>query len=52
MRRDVMTTYLDAVGVTLLGAFAFGIWPPLLLLVVAVAALLASWQMSRPKRSA
>lgn len=42
-----MTTYLDAVGVTLLALFAFAVWPPLALAVVAAAALLISWAQSR-----
>jgi hypothetical protein len=49
MRRNLMskTDVLDLLGVTLLAGFAFVCWPPLPLLVVGVAALVASWKASR-----
>lgn len=42
-----MTTVLDLLGVALLAAFAFFLWPPACLLVLGVAALLMSWRASR-----
>jgi hypothetical protein len=42
----VLTTALDLLGVACLTAFAYELWPPLVLLVVGVAALLASWRRS------
>lgn len=43
----MVTTSLDVLGVFLLALFAFQVWPPLCLLVVGIASLLISWQMSR-----
>lgn len=42
MRRPVVTTYLDTLGVLCVAAFAFAVWPPACLLVIGVAALLIS----------
>ena len=42
-----MTTALDLAGVALLAVFAFIVWWPASLLVLGVAALLASWRASR-----
>lgn len=42
-----LTTVLDLLGVAALAAFAFFVWPPLLLLVIGVAALGASWVRER-----
>lgn len=41
------TVVLDLLGISLLAAFAFMVWPPLPLLVVGLAALYASWRASR-----
>ena len=41
------TGILDAAGVGLLSAFVYFVWPPLVLLVIGAACLLASWQMTR-----
>lgn len=41
------TTVLDLIGIICLAAFAFLVWPPLPLLVLGVAALVASWRASR-----
>lgn len=38
-----MTTALDIVGLSALAAFAWFIWPPMVLLVVGFALLLVSW---------
>lgn len=38
------TDILDVVGAVCLTLFAFAVWPPACLLVVGVAALLASWR--------
>ena len=38
-----MTTVLDILSVVCLAAFAWFVWPPLVLLVVAAAALFSSW---------
>lgn len=38
----MLTTLLDLLGVGCLAAFAFFVWPPLVLLVVGLAALAAS----------
>ena len=46
----MISTYLDILGVFLIALFAFAVWPPLCLLVVGVAALLISWQRSRPAK--
>ena len=43
----VLTTVLDLFGVVCLAAFAWFVWPPAALLVVAVAALFASWSLQR-----
>lgn len=40
----MLTTALDLLGVTLLAVFAWFVWPPLVALVVGVAALAASRQ--------
>lgn len=42
-----MTTVLDIIGVLLLAAFVWLVWPPAVLLVLGVAVLLASWIRSR-----
>lgn len=47
----VLTTVLDLFGVVCLAAFAWFVWPPAALLVVAVAALLASWSLQRGDRT-
>ena len=47
----VVTTVLDLVGVVCLAGFAWFVWPPATLFVVAVAALVASWSMQRGGRS-
>lgn len=44
MKRLSVTTVLDLLGVTCLAAFALLVWPPACLIVVAAAALLASWR--------
>jgi hypothetical protein len=41
------TTLLDLLGAASLAVFAFLVWPPLVLLVVGVAALVASWKATR-----
>lgn len=41
------TTVLELAGVAALSAFAWAVWPPLSLLVLGLAALLASRQMAR-----
>lgn len=41
------TTVLDILGVLAITAFAFLVWPPACLLVLGVAALIASWRASR-----
>lgn len=46
MKEDGVTTYLDLLGVLTMSLFAFAVWPPLCLLVVALAAFLISWRMS------
>lgn len=38
---------LDAAGAGLLSTFSYFVWPPLPLLVVGAACLLASWKMTR-----
>lgn len=43
----MLTTALDLLGVAALAAFAWFIWPPIVLLVVGVAALWASREASR-----
>lgn len=48
-RNDVMTSYLEAVAVACLTAFAFAVWAPLALAVVGVFALLASWALTPRK---
>lgn len=42
-----MTTVLDILGVVCIAAFAWFVWPPLVLLVVAAAALTASWNATK-----
>lgn len=43
----MLTTALDLLGVAALAAFAFFVWPPLVLLIIGVAALAASWKAAR-----
>lgn len=43
----MLTTYLDAIGLTLIAAFAWFVWAPLPLLVVGLALCAASWRASR-----
>lgn len=43
----MLTTLLDLLGVAALAAFAWFIWPPAALLVVGLAALVASRQAAR-----
>lgn len=42
----VTTTILDLMGVLFLVAFAWFVWPPAALLVIAAAFLLSSWLLS------
>jgi hypothetical protein len=42
-----MSTVFDVVAVLCIAAFAWFVWPPLVLLVVAAAALAASWRAAR-----
>lgn len=44
----MLTTALDLLGAACLAAFAWFVWPPLVLLVIGLAALAISWQASRP----
>ena len=44
-----MTTVLDVVGVVLVAAFAFLVWPPLALLVAGGACLFVSWAWDRSR---
>jgi hypothetical protein len=46
MRRPLVTTYLDLLGVCCLALFAFAVWPPACLLPIAAAAFLISWSRS------
>lgn len=48
--RPLVTTVADIVGVLLLAAFSWFCWPPAPLLVLGVALLVASWQMSAPPK--
>lgn len=48
----MLTTALDLCGALLLAAFAWFVWPPLVLLVGGVAALVISWQAERRRASA
>lgn len=43
----MLTTLLDLLGVALIAAFAFFVWPYLPLLVVGAAVLVASWKAER-----
>lgn len=43
----MLTTLLDLVAVVALAVFAFVVWPPLALLVLALAAALISYRLSR-----
>ncbi len=43
----MMSTVLDLVGVAAVSAFAWFVWPPLVLLVIGSAALLTSRQLAR-----
>lgn len=43
----MLSTVLDLLAAASLAAFAWFVWPPLVLLVVGVAALVISWQSSR-----
>ena len=47
MNRKTLTTALDLLGVALLVAFAFFVWPPLALLVAGVGCLAASYAVVR-----
>ncbi len=38
------TDALDLAGLSLVGLFAFSVWPPLILLVFGLGALVASWK--------
>jgi hypothetical protein len=40
----VLTTLLDLLGVALLAAFVWFVWPPLVLAVAGLAALVMSWR--------
>ncbi len=42
-----VSTLLDLMGVSLVAGFAWFVWPPAPLLVVGVAALVASWARTR-----
>jgi hypothetical protein len=42
----MMSTALDLLGMALLAAFAYFLWPPAALLVLGVACLLISWRRS------
>lgn len=42
----MLTTILDALGIALIAAFAWFIWPPAPLAVVGIGALVASWRRS------
>lgn len=42
----MLTTLLDLLGVALLAAFVWFVWPPLVLAVAGLAALLVSWRTS------
>lgn len=42
-----VSTLLDLLGVAALAGLAWFVWPPLVLGVIGVAALLVSWQLSR-----
>lgn len=43
----VVTTVIDLIGVVCLAGFAWLVWPPAVLLVLACAAFLASWSVNR-----
>lgn len=43
----MLTTLLDVLGVALVAAFSFFVWPFLPLLVVGVAVLVASWKAAQ-----
>jgi len=43
----MLTTVLDLLGVALLAGFAWFVWPPLVLAVVGVAILAASWKAAQ-----
>lgn len=43
----MLTTLLDLLAAAALAAFAWFIWPPAVLLVLGMAALLASWRATR-----
>lgn len=45
----MLTTALDLVGVICLAAFAWFIWPPLVLVVAAGSAIAVSWLLERAK---
>lgn len=47
----MLTTLLDLLGLTLIAAFAWFVWPPLPLLVCGVAVLAASYAEPWRKRS-
>lgn len=46
----MITTALDLAGALAIAAFAWFVWPPLVLLVLGAAALLISWQLERKAR--
>lgn len=43
----MVTTLLDLLGAAALGAFAWFVWPPAVLLVVGVAILVTSWRTAK-----
>jgi hypothetical protein len=45
----MLTTLLDLFGLVLLAAFVWFIWPPLVLAVLGVGVLAASWQLASRK---
>lgn len=42
----MLTTLLDLLGLLLLAAFAWFVWPPATLAVLGIGALLASWRLT------
>jgi hypothetical protein len=45
----MLTTALDLLGIALIAAFGWFIWPPLVLAIVGVGVLAASWQLASRK---
>lgn len=43
----MLTTLLELLGIVLVAVFAWFVWPPLPLLVVGVALLVAAWSFER-----